>query len=189
MKINLERAKAGNLLDLGEAIWDAYQDGGDFGNAVSEVLAEKMVERYQKRIAAALRAKGFDIEDDGTLDAETLRTLLNYRMGLSIEAWNPGAVAAAVDGLVRKKLGEELGLDVPEGVEPSQIKQLLIDRAIVELESGRGSEILGAHLVQGLTAARAWDAAGVPEAERKKILSRWYQKKFRRTHKGVWTDA
>ena len=190
MQINLDRAKAGNFLDFVETVWAAHKAGESWGDALSDTFADRLIKRYQKHIAAALRKVGFDIADDGVLDGDTLRNLINDRAGLNIEAWSGSALVGEVDALSRRELGAELGLDWPDGAGVDAITQLMSEKAVEAVQSGRANGFISAALVRKVRAEKAWAAGGVTvTTERQKILNRSYQKRYRHGHKEVWTNG
>jgi hypothetical protein len=186
MKVNLDRAKAGSLLDIGEEFYAAYQAGASFDQAANEVLANRIIERYRGHIAAALRSKGIEIADTDTLDATTLLTIINARTGLTISEWSPDAVKLALDAFMAGRLSDVLGVEVASVQDVDGIKQSLIDSASSAVQSGRPNAFMSKGMIKKIRQAKAWRDGGVPQDERRATLARWYQKKFRRTHKSVW---
>ena len=186
MKINIDRARAGSLLDIGEEVWTAHNAGASWSESTSQVLADKIIQRYRGHIAAALRSKGIEIADDESLDGDTLLRIINERVGLTIEAWNPDAVRAALDVFMAARLSGVLGVTIASVRDMDAVKQALIDAAAGAVESGRANAFVSRGMIKKIRAAKAWEEGAVPVEDRRVTLSRWYQKKYRRTHKGVW---
>ncbi len=186
MKVNLDRAKAGSLLDIAEELWAAHSAGASWSEATSEVLAERIIQRYRGHIAAALRSKGIEIADTDTLDGDTLLRIVNERSGLDIAALTPDAVRAALDAFMAARLSGVLGVEVASVQDVGAVKQSLIDAAASAVQSGRANAFMSKAMIKKIRVAKAWSAGGVVVDERRATLARWYQKKFRRTHKGVW---
>lgn len=189
MKVNLDRARAGSLLDIGGEIWAAHDAGAGWSDAVSEVLADKIITRYRGHIAAALRSKGVAIDDTETLDGATLLRLVNDRAGLSIAAWTPEAVRAALDAFMAGRLSDVLGVSVASVQDVGAIKQSLIDSAAAAVQSGRPNAFVSKSMIKKIRVAKAWNVGGVAVPDRRATLARWYQKKFRRSHRAVWRVA
>jgi hypothetical protein len=173
-------------LDIGEEFYEAYKAGASFSQAANEVLANRIVERYRGHIAAALRDKGVQIADDETLDAASVLAIINERTGLQIAEWTPDAVKLALDEFMAGRLSDVLGVEVASVQDVDGIRQSLIDSASSALQSGRANAFMSRGMIKKIRAAKAWKDGGVPVDERRATLSRWYQKKFRRTHKSVW---
>lgn len=190
MKINLDRAKAGSILEIAEAIWDAYRAGATWDAAVSDVLADKVVEKYRYHIAAALRDKGVDFGDADTLDGDTLRRIIGDRVGVVIESWTPEALKVAFDGVMARQLSMRLGVTVDSVQDIEAVKAALLAAARDAVESGRASAFVSRAMIKKIRAKKAWVENGVPEKEdQQAVRNRWYQKKFRRTHRGVWREV
>lgn len=190
MKISLNQAKSKSLIDIGEAIYDAHAlSGGSWSDAASDVLADRIIERYQVHISAALGRAGIVLNEGETLDGATLLRVVNERAGVDIQAWTPEAVRVAFDGFMSRRLSESLGVEVQSVQDLAGVKQSLIDAAAAAVQSGRGNAFIGRGMIAKIRAAKAWKEGGVPVEDRRAVLSRWYQKKYRRSHKGVWRDA
>lgn len=186
MKIHLERADAGTILDIAGEIWAAHSNGETWSDATSETLVNRIIMRYRAHIAAALRKHGIEVEDTDTLDGETLLRIINARTGLDIAAWNHDAVKAALDTFMAARLSEVLGVEVASVQDVDAIKQLLIDAAADAVQSGRANEFISRAMIKKIRAAKAWRDGGVVKEDRAATLNRWYQKKFRRSHVAVW---
>lgn len=187
MKINLDRAKAGGALEIAEEIWAAHSAGMDWSDAASDVLADNIIKKYRGHIAAALREKGIPIEDGDTLDGDTLLRIVNERAGLTIEAWTPDAVKVALDSFMAGRLSSLLGVEVASVQDVPGLKQSLIDAAAAAVASGRANAFVSKAMIKKIRSVKAWKEGGVITEEEKRLtINRWYQKKFRRTHKGVW---
>lgn len=189
MKVNLERVDAGTVLDLFERIWDLHSAGMSLDDAFSDVMADEIIQKYRPKIAAALRAKGVPIEDDDTLDGPTLLRIVNERAGLEIAAWTPDAVRVGLDAYMSRRLSAVLGVEVASVQDIAAVKQSLLDAAGAAVVSGRANHFISKMQIKKMRVAKAWKDGGVPVEDRAVTLSRWYQKKYRRTHKGVWRDA
>lgn len=189
MKINLDRAHAGSALEIADEIWSAHDAGMSWDDATSDVIADHIIQRYRGHIAAALRAKGVEINDDDTLDGDSLLRIVNARAGLDIQAWTPDAVRTALDRFMSARLSVLLGVEVGSVQDVATLKQSLLDAAAAAVVSGRATAFISKGMIKKMRMAKAWNDAGVLDAEQKRLtLNRWYQKKYRRSHKGVWRE-
>lgn len=186
MKIHIERANAGTLLDIGGEIWAAHSAGETWTDSMSQVLVDRIIQRYRGHIAAALRANGVELADTDTLDGETLLRIINERSGLDIQAWNVDAVKTALDTFMAARLSDALGVQVDSVQDVDAIKQSLMAAAADAVQSGRANAFISRAMIKKIRVAKAWNEGGVPVDDRRKTLSRWYQKKFRRSHVAVW---
>lgn len=189
MKVNLDRAKAAVLTEMVDEVFEAHKEGEAWGDAVSQVLIERVITKYQKHIAAALRSKGIEFGDDETLDGETLLRVVNERSGLDIAQWTPDAVKVALDAFMARKLSAQLGVEIASVQNIDDVKQLMINAAGEAVASGRATAFVSKAMIKKMRERRAWKLGGVLVEDRRKTLARWYQKKFRRSHIAVWRDA
>ena len=188
MKIALDRAKAGAIDEIANRIWDYHSAGLDWTDAVQAEVVDQAVARYSKHIRAALRKYGFDLPEDEPVTADVLLQAINERTGLGIASLTPHGVSMAVDAAISGRVSDVLGVELATITSADQVKAALLASAREAVESGRATKLVSKTLIKKMRERRTWKVAGVDKAEEKKIRARWYQKKYRRTHVGVWRD-
>ncbi len=186
MKIKLDRANASSLVDVVKEIVAAHENGEAWGDATSEVLIDRIIQRYSGHVTAALRAKGVPIEDGEVLDGAALLRIVNERSGLEIAEWTPGAIKTALDEYMARRLSDAIGVEIDSVQDLEAVKQALIDAAAEAVVSGRATAFISRAMIKRMRVAKAWQAGGVEPDDRRKTLARWYQKKYRRSHVAVW---
>lgn len=185
---NLDRAKAGSLWDAYESIRDKMEAGQTVPEAVQEALADRVVQRYSLHIKAAFRKYNFNMQDDEVLDAQTLVRCINEKSGMDITSLTPDGVLAGANRMLSARMSDLLGVPVSSIDNINAAKQSLINAAVQAVQSGRATSIISRALIKKIKEKKTWRANGVTQAKSKAMLSAWYQKKFRRSHVGVWRE-
>jgi superfamily II RNA helicase len=185
---NLDRAKAGSLFDVYESIRDKMEAGQTLSEAGQEALADRVVQRYSTHIKAAFRKYNFNLQDDEVLDSQTLVRCINEKSGMDIRSLTPDGVLAGVDKMISGRMSELLGVEVTTLTNLEAAKQSLINAAVQSVRSGRASALISKAMIKKIKEKKTWRDNGVSEVKSQAMLNAWYQKKFRRTHVGVWRE-
>lgn len=189
VKFSLDRAKAGTAFDIAEQAFDAYSNGVPLSQFAAEELANRAIERYQIHILAGLRRAGVDLEEGEVLNAQTLLRIIRDKTGIDIVSLTPAAVVDAVQSQVSARMSDVLGVEVQGITSAESLKTALIDAAKYAVTTGRANQLINATVIRKLRSLKTWKTSGVDPEQKKKMLNRWYQKKYRRTHKEVWVGS
>lgn len=186
MKIAKFRAGEGTELDIARSVYARIEAGETVTQSLIDELSARALARYAGHILAAMRREGFPLGDGEPVTLNVLVTAINERTGLNVQSLTPEGIAGAVDGLMAAKLGAALGVEVSTVLDAAQLKADILAGVSLSVQSGRASELVPADTIEAVRRAATWTRAGIGEVERVKILRRWYQKKFRKTHKSEW---
>lgn len=190
MKINLQRAKSAAASDTAMEIAQAVAAGQPIDDVIADQLMEHAINKFRPHIAAALRRHGVNLDDDATLDADTLMTIVNEKSGLSLDGWSADSVLAAVDTMIAARVSVRLGVEVQSVQDVEGLRQSLIDSAVSAIQSGRANAFISRAMISKFRKEKAFRESGMEtEDDQRKLMNRWYQKKYRRTHKAVWAGS
>lgn len=189
LHIAVDRANAGTAFDIAERLWDAHSAGASWSDALTQEIADRAIERYQKHIRAGLARAGVFLDEGEKLDSQTLLRIVQDKTGLTIDTLTPDAVAAAVKGQLSARLSEGLGIDIGTVQNGEQLKAALIDATKRAVMSGRANGLITSTMIKKIRALKAWRESGIDPLERQRLLNRAYQKAYRRTHREVWRGS
>ena len=189
MKVAISRENISTSLDIVQTCIDAKLDSDkSWSEVMSNMVAEKALEKYQGHIRAAFARAGVRIEEGETITVPVLLRVIEERTGLQINDLTEQGVMSAVDGHVSKGLSERLGVELPSvmgGVDV--IKTALINAAKEAVASGRATKFMTAGLIHKIRTIKTFNSEGIEtEEDRKKVMARIYQKRYRRRNKEVW---
>lgn len=189
LKIRRLRVDKGSWNDLIDAAYENYKARGreSIKEAFSEAIADKVLQRYQVKIAAGFRRAGVEIEDGEPLTAEKLLTIIKDRTGLEINNLSPEGVMSAVDRLLSERLSAAMGVTVTT-VFDRQAMMAAMDESVKQaIRDGRAAEFIGKHAMRAARKYATFKRRGIESPEdHRRIMLAWYQKKYRRTHRLVW---
>lgn len=190
LKIKLERANVSNSINVLESIWDGHAAGLTWSEAAGQVVAEQALQRYQVHLAAAFARYGVVLEPGEQITVPVLLRVINEKTGLNVDNLTPDGVALAVDTVLAGRVSAALGVEVASVQNLDGLKQNLIDAAKQAVISGRATKLISRGMITKIRAMKAFKDAGVnEEKERLAVMNRAHQKKYRRTHKEVWTGS
>ena len=191
LKIKKLRVDKGSWNDLIDAAYENYKARGreSIKEAVAEAIADKVLQRYQVKIAAGFRRAGVEIEDGEPLTAEKLLTIIKDRTGLEINNLTPEGVMSAVDRLLSERLSAAMGVTVTT-VFDRQAMMAAMDESVKQaIRDGRAAEFIGKHAMRAARKYATFKRRGIESPEdHRRIMLAWYQKKYRRTHRLVWDN-
>lgn len=187
MKIAKQRATAGMESEIVESVFDRWQSGGDMGQALTDELIQRCIDRWSVKILHAMQRAGLEIDEAVPLTSQSIAQAIAAKTGLDMADLTPEAVAAAADGRMSSELSRALGVQVSSVLDPVALKAELVAGAVEAVQSGRATNLMPKVQINRLRMAASWGRAGVVDkAERRRILANWYAKKYRRKNKQVW---
>ena len=190
LAIATSRENAGMAGDILGMIEDAYFEQGmdlqDAINSVQDQLIQRAIDRYSDKIRAALARAGLDLPD-GELTLEAIKGAVIDKTGLDLTDLTPDAMVAAVDRLASDRLSVAIGVQVASVMNGATLADNIRAGVAKAITAGRGMALLTNGLSQRARVEMTWNRAGITtEQQRRRVLSAWYQKKYRRTHVEVW---
>lgn len=189
LKIRKLRVDKGSWNDLIDAAYENYKARGreSIKEAFSEAIADKVLQRYQVKIAAGFRRAGVEIEDGEPLTAEKLLTIIKDRTGLEINNLSPEGVMSAVDRLLSERLSAAMGVTVTTVFDRQAMMAAMEESVKQAIRDGRAAEFIGKHAMRAARKYATFKRRGIESPEdHRRIMLAWYQKKYRRTHRLVW---
>lgn len=189
LKIRKLRVDKGSWNDLIDAAYENYKERGreSIKEAFSEAIADKVLQRYQVKIAAGFRRAGVEIEDGEPLTAEKLLTIIKDRTGLEINNLSPEGVMSAVDRLLSERLSAAMGVTVTTVFDRQAMIAAMDESVKQAIRDGRAAEFIGKHAMRAARKYATFKRRGIESPEdHRRIMLAWYQKKYRRTHRLVW---
>lgn len=189
LKIRKLRVDKGSWNDLIDAAYTNYKEHGreSIRDAFTEAVADKVLQRYQVKIAAGFRRAGVEIEDGEPLTAEKLVTIIQDRTGLDIQHLSPEGVTTAVDKLLAERLSALMGVTVTTVFDRDAMMAAMEESVKQAIRDGRAAEFIGKHAMSAARRFATFKRRGVESPEdHRRIMLAWYQKKYRRTHRLVW---
>lgn len=185
--VKLDRATGGMAGDILGMIETAYFDQGlslqDSINLVQDQLVQMAIDRYSDKIRAALGRAGLDV--DGELTIESIKAAVIEKTGLELSDLSPDAMVAAVDQLAARRLSDELGVEVAT-LAGGGLADAVRSGVRQSLADGKVPRILGRQLSGQVRAAMTWKRGGFDPLDRKRIMGKVYQKRYRRHNVEVW---
>lgn len=160
------------------------QFDGDL-NAAVEPTANLALRYYDRRIKAYFAAKGVDLGDD-ILTVDVVREKINSSSGLEIKELTIEAILNAVEEPIAKAVSKLLGFVVTKIFDKEKFKEQVKDHVRERLEEGEGGGVLHGKVLHDLRDAATWARAGVSAEDRRRILNRAYQRRYRRGHAQTW---
>lgn len=140
---------------------------------------------YDKRIRAFFMRAGIDIGGD-ILTVDSIRQKLESASGLDIQELTQQGIADAIERRLAGQVSELLGFTVTRIFDPIELQEQVKSHVIARLIDGEGGGVLKGRVLHQLRVAASWERAGISSAERRRILSRHYQRKYRRNHDQTW---
>ena len=182
------RVREGFWNDVIEGAWERYKAGGrdSLQGAVQDELTDRALARYADKIRAMFARGGVDIDPEQPITMEVLAGLVSERTGLQLDNLSPESVTAAVDKELSARLSEALRVPVTTVFDKALLMEELKAGVRQAIADGRGAELLTKAMVKSARAYATWKRRGIEEVERRRIVNRAYQAKYRRTHKQVW---
>lgn len=190
MRVAIDRAGDGISLEFARLLYEAIQSGGAVAPSVRQAMVDAALLKLRPHVVAALRRAGLDVPDDVELNQDGLRQVLSDKTGLNIQSLDEAGIKAAINERVARKVSDSLGIDITADVsDPAALRDQVMGAALHAVQTGRANALMPAATIRKIRAVATWARAGVGPDDRRKYLLRWYQKKYRRTHREVWDRA
>lgn len=140
---------------------------------------------YDKRIRAFFRRAGIDI-GEAVLTVESIRQKIESASGLEINDLSQQGIADAIEKRLAGQVSELLGFTVTRVFDAVELQEQVKSHVISRLIDGEGGGVLKGRVLHQLRVAASWERAGISSQERRRILSRHYQRKYRKHHDQTW---
>lgn len=189
LRIRKLRVDKGSWNDLIDAAYENYKARGreSIRDAFGEAVANKVLQRYQVKIAAGFRRAGVEIDESQPLTAEALLTIIQERTGLEINNLSPEGVMKAVDRLLAQRLSALMGVTVTTVFDREAMMAAMEESVKQAIRDGRAADFIGRHAMNAAQRYATFKRRGIESPEdHRRIMLAWYQKKYRRTHRLVW---
>ncbi len=188
IKLARLRVREGFWNDVIEGAWERYKAGGSESvrDALSEELIDRALGRYAEKIRAMFARGGIDIDPEQPITADFLAQLLSDRTGLQIDNLNPETIKAAVDKELSQRLSGVLLVPVSTVFDKERLKTDLIAGVRLAIADGRGAALLTKAMHKTARAYATWKRHSVDEHEKRRILNRSYQRKYRLSYRQEW---
>lgn len=157
----------------------------DPSGAVFEPVANRALSYYDKRIRAHFAKHGIDIGDD-ILTVESIREKVEASTGLQISELTAEGVLEALERPLAKSVSELLGFAVTKVFDRVEFELQVREHVKRRLIDGEGGGVLTGQVLHDLRDAATWNQAGLSSSERRRILNRAYQRKYRKEHAQTW---
>ena len=188
-----QRWHAGITNALDDAVSDnfptpeALEEPGAGGLLASVLtpVADLALARYDRRIRAYFRRYGIDV-GDGVLTVDSIRQKLQAFSGLQIEDLSPAGVMASVEKPIAAEISRALGFTVTAVFDRDEFKNQVTAHVLARLEDGEGGGVLTGDVLHDLRDAATWSKSGGGPAEKRRLMNRIYQRRYRRTHAQTW---
>ena len=183
-----ERWNAGiqNAFDGAVAGVDVEGAEPEFINGVGRLVADVALRHYDRRIRAYFARFGVDIGDD-VLTVESIREKVRAATGLEIEELTPQGIADALERPLAAAVSELMGFEITSVFDQGQFKEQVKAHVLARLIDGEGGGVLRGQTLHRLREAATYARAGAGPAERRRLLNRAYQRKFRKSNRQTWT--
>lgn len=187
MALDIHRLRAGEGLerDLAVRVWERIKAGEAATDIATDELAQVAIERFTPRIRHAMGRAGFPLPE-GELTPQNLAQVIGDAMGLDLADLTPESIADALDRRMAAEVSRRLGIEVESLRDPQALQEAAKAAIIDAVKTGRANKLISKLKIRQMRNAAAWAQAGIGPGEREQYLNRWYQKKYRRTHREVW---
>jgi hypothetical protein len=179
---NYFKTKRGNA-GIGERVTEVARETA--GASGWESVADWALKRYDTRIRAKLRKMGIDVPGDGPVTVELLRSTVQQKSGLEIAELTPRGIADALDTRLAAELSRELGITVTTVLNEADMRAQIKAAVLDKMAGGGRSGLLSGDTLQELKLAATFARAGIVGAEKRRAMVRYYNKKYRITHRQV----
>jgi hypothetical protein len=186
--VAVDRVSAGVESKAAQGIYERWKAGMDIKDIVEATVIDFAIEKYREKIVTALRRAGFEVAENAALNQETLAAMLGGRMGVELPDLSPESITLAVTERLKNEASRVLGLDVAdiESWDGEVLKEAIKKSALAAVQSGRATKFLSFAKIRALKKLATWKRGNIAQDDQRKYMARWYQKKFRRSHKLVW---
>lgn len=142
--------------------------------------------RMDTRVRAKLEKLGVDVPNDGPFTVASITESIKETSGLEIENLTKDGLLEAVDGAMAREFSSKFGLQVTSVLNPATLKEEVKAALLEKVADGSIYAYVKGPTVKIIRQIAALRQVGRPATDRKKILARVYQARWRRTHRLVW---
>lgn len=186
--IATKRASAGLVNEAIDIAFEHRKNTGSFSGVegvLEAALLANAIERFEPKIRAMFGRAGVALPD-GPLTAAGLAEVVGGVLGVELSDLSVESVKTAVETKLSEALSADLGVSL-SGVLSGSIKQAIEDEVIKAIKDGRAMGLLSRAKVLAARRYAAFKKEGYAEKEdRKRVMNRLWQKRYRRRNKLVW---
>jgi hypothetical protein len=173
---------------IGETFKDLVREfglavGSEITQPVIEALIDAALWRYETRVRAVLLRAGIDVPQTGPLTVASVRETVRRLTGLELSELTPEGIMRSVDAKLSAQLSERLGFVVSTVFDAQKAREEVKAQVLVSLADGHGSGVIKGRVLHELRTVATFTREG---ADRKKVMARVYQKRYRRQHVQRW---
>lgn len=160
-------------------------EGGGVLQAALVPVANVALTYYDRRIKAYFARAGIDLGDD-VLTVEKMREKIQSATDLEIDELTVEGLMRAVEKPLARELSKLLGFVVTAVFDEVEL-MLQVKRHVLErLEDGEGGGVLKGRTLHRLRVAATLAKSGASPGDRRRVLNRAYQRKYRMSHAQTW---
>lgn len=156
--------------------------------AVLEPVANLALTYYDKRIRAYFARGGIDIGDD-VLTVESIKKKIEASTGLEIAELTAEGFLLALEKPIARAVSELLGFVVTKVLDREEFRRQVKTHVLQRLVDGEGGGVVTGRALHQLRDAATWAQSGLSSGDRRRLMNRVYQKRYRRTHAQTWTSS
>ena len=180
---NLLQKQLGQSFDTPEEIAAGQIDGSL--QLVLVPVANLALTYYDRRIRAFFARANIDIGAD-VLTVEAIQKKIETSTGLEIAEFSAAGLLLALEKPLARALSEALGFVVTKVFDKDELHRQVKEHVIQRLADGEGGGVIREKTLHKLREAATWAKNGLGEGERKKVLNRAYQRRYRKGHAQTW---
>lgn len=184
--IATDRVNRSVMWEIAGKVIANHSEGQSWQQAAQNAALEEALELYRPKVEAMLRSAGFDVAEGAPLTMETVASAIQQRTGLDISSLDVNTIKNAISEQLSIYVSSELGFQVTNVLDANSIRQQINAHIKDCVQSGRSSKLVPRRLITQISEAAAFAQMGKSYDDRRAVLNRWYQKKYRRSHKLVW---
>lgn len=186
------RANAGQVNDIVDLIYSKWENGlslDEAWEASKEEMIAGALARYADKIKAGLARAGIELnlEEGQPLTLVDIEQCIAERAGLPDLELTKDGIIEAMDGLMARKLSDELGIEIATVMNVESIKEAARAGLLLAIENGTAERLITqAYHITARKLATFRRAGYADKADQLRIMNNHYNKKYRQTHRQVW---
>lgn len=184
--IHTDRANRSIILSVAGRMLENHRQGQSWADAAKNAATDEALDIYRPKVAAMLRSAGFDVSDDEPLTLGVILQAIQTRTGLDINELDRESVTRAINQQLSIYVSNELGFEIHDVLDTAGLKTQIDNHIKYCVRNNKPSKLVPKRLLAKIREAAAFAQLGYSYDERRLILNRWYQKKYRRNNKLVW---
>lgn len=185
--VNVTRAHQATINEFIMLAWEHYKEHGkeDFGLAIREAAADKMLQRYDEKIRNGFARAGFELPE-GELTQANFLGVINEQTGLELSSLDPESIMGEVDKLMSKRLSESLGVNVTTVFDKDALIECVRAYVLEAIRSGRAAEWIEKGVYTAARRYATYKSRNLSAATKEVLEARARQKRYRQTHRLEW---